>query len=382
MRVSVVSGVTRPVGALIHAAKLTEALVAAGITARRVAVADAVDGRVDQDIHVVRLTAVDEEGRGDPAQLAEAVAAAADGVIDIGHAEDPIAARALFRLRAEGRVRAVVVSVHHLEVTSEFEAEQRVQESLLWADAVVCASRWWADRVEREFNVTPRVVPHGVDIARFAGVVEDRSEAGAAFGWGDRPVILAMGGVQPRKGSRVLLEAFARARARLGPDALLVVAGVGDRPEFHADWTDDAARLGVRIAVAGAGLAEADVLELGIVDHANMPLLYRASDVLVTPSTREGFGLVALEAAASGIPNVMSDLPVFAEHFTDGESCLTAVAGDSGSLAIAIVRAVRETAIRERVIDGARAVVADLSWTACARRHVELYRELAVTAAG
>lgn len=376
------SGMTRPVGALVHAAQLAAALAAADVEVRRIAVADAVDGRVDRDPHVMRLAAGGEDGRGDPVQLAQAVAASATGVIDIGHAEDPIAAQALFRLRDAGVVRAVVVSVHHLEAIAGFETEQRVQESLKWADVVICASQWWADRVEREFNVTPRVIAHGVDVARFAGIPEDRAAAGNAFGWGRRPVILAMGGIQPRKGSRVLLEAFARARARLGSDALLVIAGVSDRSEFHAEWRGDAERLGVRIADAGDTAADADVLELGVVDNADMPLLYRASDVLVTPSTREGFGLVALEAAASGIPNVMSDLPVFAEHFTDGESCLTAIAGDSGSLAIAIVRAVREATLRERLVRGARAVVDELSWSACAEQHMAIYRALAVPAAG
>jgi glycosyltransferase involved in cell wall biosynthesis len=373
---------TRPVGALIHAAQLAGALAADGVDVRRIAVVDAVDGYVDRDPHVMRLAAVDEAGLGDPTQLAEAVAASMPRVIEVGHAEDPVAAAALFSLRDAGLVRSVAVSVHHLEVSAELDAEQRITESLRGADVVICASQWWAERIEREFNVTPRVVPHGVDVARFAEVAEDRAAAGAAFGWGDRPVVLAMGGVQPRKGSRVLLEAFARARARIGTGALLVIAGVGDRSEFHAEWREDAERLGVRIGTAPAEVDVADVLELGVVDNADMPLLYRASDVLVTPSTREGFGLVALEAAASGVPNVMSDLPVFAEHFTDEATCLMAVAGDSGSLAVAIVRAMRETPLRERLVAAAGTMVAGLSWTACAAQHAAIYRELAVPAAG
>jgi glycosyltransferase involved in cell wall biosynthesis len=380
MRVAVVSGMTRPVGALVHAANLASALADAGIDVARAAVTDAVDARVDNDPAAVRISAADGDGRGNPRALAGAIDDHIGARIDVGHAEDPIAAQALFALRDADRVTAVVVAVHHLEATTVVEIEQRVQASLEGADAVICASQWWADRVEREFGITPLVVPHGVDVMRFAGLAEDRHAAGVRFGWGDRPVILAMGGVQPRKGSRVLLEAFARARARLGPDALLVIAGVGDRPEFHEVWKEDAQRLGVRIATALADAADADVLELGVVDNHDMPMLYRASDVLVTPSTREGFGLVALEAAASGIPNVLSDLPVFAEHFSDGESCLSVPAGDSGSLAIGIVRAVRETAARERVIAGARTIVDGLTWDACARRHIAVYRDVLASA--
>jgi glycosyltransferase involved in cell wall biosynthesis len=382
MRVVVASGATRPLGALVHAANLAAALSADGIEVHRFAVADPANHLVDHDPTITRVPAVDDDGNADPDALASAIAARLDGVVDVGHAEDPVAAEALFALRDAGRVRAVVVSVHHLEAAPGVEAERRVQQSLSGADAVVCCSQWWADRVEREFTVAPLVIPDGVDVTRFAGVPVDRHDAGRRFGWDDRPTILALGGVQPRKGSRVLLEAFARARARLGPDALLVIAGIGERQEFHAVWQEDADRLGVRIVADPADLDGADVLELGVVANDDMPYLYRACDALVTPSTREGFGLVALEAAASGIPNVLSDLPVFAEHFADEQSCLTVSAGDSGSLAFAIVRAVRETAVREHVIAGARAVVAGLTWQDCARGYAGVYARALATAVG
>jgi glycosyltransferase involved in cell wall biosynthesis len=374
MKVLVVSGATRPLGALVHAANLAAALAKDGHQVTRVAVGDPTNHLVDGDPGVVRVPACDADGNADRDELTAAVAGHLDGVADIGHAEDPRAAEALFALRDRGRVRAVIVSVHHLDASSDVATEQRVQRSLSSADAVASCSQWWADRVEREFAVAPRVVPDGVDVGRFADVPLDRHAAGRRFGWGDRPTILALGGVQPRKGSRVLLEAFARARARIGHGALLVVAGIGERREFHAVWQEDAERLGVRIVTDPADLADADVLELGVVANDDMPGLYRACDALVTPSTREGFGLVALEAAASGIPNVLSDLPVFKEHFADGESCLTVVAGDSGSLALGLVRAMRETAVRERVIAGARSVVATLTWQDCARGYEEIYR--------
>jgi glycosyltransferase involved in cell wall biosynthesis len=108
-----------------------------------------------------------------------------------------------------------------------------------------------------------------------------------------------------------------------------------------------------------------------------MPPLYRASDALALPSTREGFGLVVLEALAAGTPAVVSDLPVFREHLRDGRDCLMTPVGDSGPLAEALVRAVRDPGLRARLAEGGRETAARFTWAAAAARHEEVYERVA-----
>lgn len=301
----------------------------------------------------------------------ESAATAMDA--DVGHAEDPVAAAALLRLRDRGALRAVVTTVHHLATHDRGEVEDLQRRAVQEADATICASRWWMDRIRDEFGVDAVVVPHGIERERFEGCRETRAQAGEAFGWGERPAVLSLGGVQPRKGSRVLLEAFARARARIGEGALLVIAGPAEHHDFHEGWLLDAERLGLRVHRGGEPPREADVVELGAVPAARMPLLFRACDVLATPSTREGFGLAALEAAAAGVPNVVSDLPVFREHFVDGESCLMVPVGDSGPLAMALVRALRDDTLRAGIVRVAAEVARRFDWAACAEAHLRVY---------
>ena len=145
--------------------------------------------------------------------------------MDINHAQDMLAARALLALRAEGEIPHVVSTVHHTEVFEDRFLEECQRASIQDVDRSIAVSAFWADRLAHEFGVEAPVVPNGVDAARFASPGLDWAAAGARMVWGDRPVVLAVGGVQPRKGSRMLLEAFARSRARLPEGALLVIAG-------------------------------------------------------------------------------------------------------------------------------------------------------------
>jgi glycosyltransferase involved in cell wall biosynthesis len=378
VRIHVACGWPRPVGAVVHAGRLAGALHRAGHAVQAVAAQPAGGPPMESGMLIVPF----ERAPGaDPlaatmAAVHALVAASSATEGDVGHAQDPVAAAALLDLRRRGRLRAVVTTVHHLASHDRGEVEDLQRRAVQEADATICPSRWWAGRIRSEFGVEPVVVPHGVERDRFSGVAADRAEAGRLFGWGDRPVVLTLGGVQPRKGSRVLLEAFARARARIGGGALLVVAGPAEHADFREAWLEDAARLGLTVGRGPAVAPEVDVVELGAVPGPDMPLLLRACDALASPSTREGFGLAPLEAAAAGVPNVVSDLPVFREHFTDGRDALVVPVGDSGPLAMALVRVLRDAALRAALLEGGHALARRFDWSACARAHEGVYEEV------
>jgi len=371
VRVRVVTYSAMPRGGAIHARRLAEELAERGHDVELWALTlegAGIEAGPSVATHQVATAWV--SGELPAARVARCADVLADALrsappADINHAEDMIAARALLTLRADGVVPHVIRTVHHTEAFDDTSLDDCQRASIQDVDRCIAVSSVWADRLAHEFGVQAPVVTNGVDAARFALPGMDRTAAGAHMGWGDRPVVLAVGGVQPRKGSRTLLEAFARARARLPDGALLVIAG-GDgiyRTDAHEDaWRDDAERLGLRVHKGPDVAGDAHVARIGVVGDDDMPLLYRAADVLAFPSTREGFGLVVLEAAAAGLPVVVSDLPVFAEFMQDGRDCLMVPVGAAGPLADALVRAINDAGLRAGLIAEGRETAARFAW--------------------
>ena len=330
-------------------------------------------------IHRVAVAWVPGEAPAARVERCSAVLAAAlrgAPAVDINHAQDMLAARALLALRAEGEIPHVVSTVHHTEVFEDRFLEECQRASIQDVDRSIAVSAFWADRLAHEFGVEAPVVPNGVDAARFASPGLDRAAAGARMGWGDRPVVLAVGGVQPRKGSRMLLEAFARSRARLPEGALLVIAG-GDgiyaSDAHEVAWRDDASRLGLVVHEGPDAPPGAHVARIGVVADDDMPVLYRASDVLAFPSTREGFGLVLLEAAAAGLPVVVSDLPVFSEFMENGVDCLMVPVGDPADLANVLARVMKDPVLRDGLVARAYETATRYSWDETAARNEAVY---------
>jgi glycosyltransferase-like protein len=294
----------------------------------------------------------------------------ADGGFDVIHAQDCLSANAALELRELGLVPHVVRTVHHVDDFSSPSLVECQQRSIAGPDAVLCVSDPWIARLAEEFGVRADRVSNGVDTRRFRpprDAAERRGER-RALGIEGRLAVLTVGGIEPRKGSLTLLEAFARLRA-LAPDLdpLLIVAGGATL----FDYRDELARFEARAADLGVG---PELRRVGNLDDRELERLYRAADLFAFPSHKEGFGLAALEALASGLPVVASDLEVFRSFLIHDRTALLARVGDSEALGAALFRLAREPRTRERLAASARRVARAHTWDASAAAHERMYR--------
>jgi phosphatidylinositol alpha-mannosyltransferase len=200
------------------------------------------------------------------------------------------------------------------------------------------------------------LVPNGVYVDRFAGAKPlDDLPAGRR--------IVFLGRIdEPRKGLDLLLEALPAIAARV-PDVQLLVAGPGDVEEVR-EAIDP--RVADRVHL------------LGLVSEADKPRVYASGDVYVAPNTHgESFGIVLIEAMATGTPVVASDLPAFRRVLDDGEAGVLFPVGDTAALAASVAALLLDDERRRHLSVAASRVVQAYDWHHVARQVVEVYETVA-----
>jgi glycosyltransferase-like protein len=372
---------TKPRGGVVHTLELAEALADLGVPVRVVALGDPAAGF----FRPVRAPVTLVPGPAGAPDLEAKVAGSIDcleglltGVVAatpgvVLHAQDCISARAAARVRDAAAVPVPVVrTVHHVDDFTSRVLQDCQRAAILEPDVVLAVTEVWREILAADYGVRPSVVPNGVDVARYAGgsparAVQLRASVGAA----DRPLLLAVGGLEPRKGSDNLVRALAAVRRRSGLAPVLAVLGghsFQDYRAYHDAVLAELPRLGLEPG--------RDVVEVGTVPDADMPSWYRAADALAFPSVKEGFGLAVLEAMSAGLPVVTSDLPVFREYLVGGRDALLVPVGDVEALAGALQAVLTDAALRAALARAGRAVAERFTWAASARRHLEVYAEL------
>ena len=275
------------------------------------------------------------------------------------------------------RDTARVVTIHDLAVLVEpetFSLAQRLQlivhlrHAARAADRIVCVSRHAAGDVTARLGVPPdriAVVPHGIS-ARFVPLADPARRAAVreryGVGAGGR-LVSFVGTAQPRKRIEVAVDAVRRLHAD-GVPLTLVIAG-RRRPGYVAEWLDAPPPF-VRLA---GELPAQDLVEL-----------YGASDVMVSPSSFEGFGLTFVEAMACGCPVVGVAATSVPEVVGDGGVLVERP--DAVLVADALARLLRDDAFRADVARRALARAGTLSWRRAAEQTRDAYVEAAAVRRG
>jgi glycogen synthase len=239
------------------------------------------------------------------------------------------------------------------------------------ADVVITCSHYMRGHVADIFDIEEQrisVIPNGIDPGDLRPV-GDLEALRREFAAPEERLVVLVGRLVYEKGFQLALDALPEVIERVG---------------------------GVRFLVAGSGTHEqelkAQAQRLGLLEHGSflgwigddaLHSLYRIADLCVVPSIYEPFGLVALEAMASGCPCIVADTGGLREVVPAGERVgLRFNGGDAAHLGVMIERLLTDGELRDRLVAEASEHVLRFDWGDVARRTRGVYGELPRRPAG
>ena len=284
-------------------------------------------------------------------------------IIHSHHAFTPLALKAVKAGRAMRR--ATLLTTHSIS----FAYESKLWEALgftisLFTDylkyphRIIAVSRAAKAFIEHFTDVPISIVPNGVDDKRFSPTKE-KDKIKAKFGIKGN-VVLYVSRMSYRKGPHVLLNAFSKIE-----DATLVIVGSGEMLPF---LKAQAKFLGIEDRVVFMGYVPDDLL----------PEIFKMADIFVLPSvSSEAFGIVVLEAMASGVPVIATDVGGIPEVLKENEAGLLIPPGNELELRKAIQKLLNNEELRKWYgVNGRKAVEEKYSWDKVVVEIEKVYEEI------
>ena len=241
-----------------------------------------------------------------------------------------------------------------------------VKKFLSSAKVIISPSKWYVheSRFLREYKYKTVVIPNGINLEDF-NVLYSKKECREKLGLPiDKNIVLFVGSLIQYKGPDVLLRALPKI-IEVFPDTLLVFVGDG---RMRRELAELSKKLSVDRYVKSVGFAK----------ESFKPLYYEAADLFVLPSTMstESFGVVNLEAMASGLPIVASKIGGIPDLVKDHENGLLVPPRDSDALADSITLILKDQDLKNKMSEDAQRKVKHYSWEKIAEKTERIYEKV------
>ena len=279
---------------------------------------------------------------------------------DVLHIHEPLMpALPLTVLRMARSVPVATVGTFHAFAKSNvgyYYGRPLLKPYLRRIDQAIAVSSAARDFVRQYFDIDPRVIPNGIDVDTFKP-----GHAPIRHLRDDRVNVLFVGRLEKRKGLRDLLLAYSFMKERFESARLIVV---GDGP----------LRGQVEEFVRKSRLD--DVVLAGHVPESVKPRYYATADIFCAPATGgESFGIVLLEAMASGIPVVCTEVPGYLTVAEPGRDSLTVRPGRPAELGQTLTLLARDPELRQRLGRAGLEKAQRYSWSSVTAQVLDVYRE-------
>ena len=278
---------------------------------------------------------------------------------------------------AKRRRKPIVITHHGAERFSNFGSISRrigvyiytnfmIDKIFSIADVIILPSKYYLDdsKYLKKYRDKIKIIPNGINLKEY-NVFISKEECRRRLGLPvDKDIILFLGALIPKKGPHILLKAMSEVVKKY-PNAFLILVGSG---MMRKDLEKLSQKLGIK----------KNIKFTGFIEERLKPFYYKASDIFVLPSIikTEVFPLTLLEASASGLPLITSDLNTFKCIVEENFNGLFARRGDERDLANKILYLLENKDVRRKLGNNAKKKALNFSWDKIAKETEKVYMEV------
>ncbi len=232
-----------------------------------------------------------------------------------------------------------------------------LQRCMLRIDGIIAVSNAAKECTSRYLSGNYTIIPNGIDMQRF----NPKNERCKKFE-GKEPMILFVGRFEPRKGLKFLFLAFNEIIAQI-PGATLVIVGEGKLRDYYKGFLSKQALQSVYFE--------------GKVSMEVLPSYFVTSDIFCSPAyTGESFGIILLEALASGTPVVASDIQGYRTVIRNGHNGLLVPPKNPGEITSAIMKILENAQLRKQLVRDGLKSAQKYSWNTVTDMIEKFYFEM------